>query len=519
MTTRDPGGRLLICVLSLLGGGVGPSLAATAELSKEIERLAASSGLSGMRVGVRVDALAPVPELVYEQNATEQFKPASNQKILTTAAAMTLLPANFSYRTILGMRGQDLVVIGAGDPSIGDVQMARAEDQTITTVFERWAEELKKRGITEVRGNFLFDDFIFEQEFVNASWRKQFNLETYYAAPVGGLNYYDNCVAVKVRPGKPGEAAEVTVIPDAPFVRVDNRAKTGKGRTIIRLASKDPYTVAVSGSVGAATGGDGIQLAVTDPGAFFASACRKALEAQGIKFAGETKRERVRPEGSPLIPADLQVVAVHERKMHDVLWRVDKSSVNAFAEAVLKTIGAYAGRSDKPGVGSYETGRAAMVRFLEQLEVPENSYVIDDGSGLSHSNRVTPRLISAILRFMDAHAEREEFRSNLAVPGEAEGTLRRRMKELKGKVLAKTGYINGVSALSGYVDGPGDRRYAFSVLCNDIHKAKGGLGAARKFEDDLCRLLARWGSDAEKAKPAPATAARSGDARSATKGR
>jgi serine-type D-Ala-D-Ala carboxypeptidase/endopeptidase (penicillin-binding protein 4) len=79
-----------------------------------------------MRVGVQIVCLEDRPLLIHEQHSDQPFKPASNQKILTTAAAMALLPADFKFTTVLARRGNDLVVIGSGDPAIGDPKLARA---------------------------------------------------------------------------------------------------------------------------------------------------------------------------------------------------------------------------------------------------------------------------------------------------------------------------------------------------------------------------------------------------------
>jgi D-alanyl-D-alanine carboxypeptidase/D-alanyl-D-alanine-endopeptidase (penicillin-binding protein 4) len=251
-------------------------------------------------------------------------------------------------------------------------------------------------------------------------------------------------------------------------------------------------SITVSGSVSkAGDPNDPLSIPVFDPGVFFASTCRTSLTAKGIRVNGEMRRVRVRlADGS--LPQDLEVIATHESRLGDFLWRVNKSSQNLFAEALLKSVGTYTDRCGEHVPGSYEAGRAAVREFLTSIDAKQEGVVIDDGSGLSHSNRVTPAVLTAVLRHMDRHGQRSLWWSSLAVPGEQVGTLRKRMVPLEGSVFAKTGYIGGVSALSGYVVGPGQRGYAFSVLCNDTGKAKGGTTAARKLQDSICELLASW---------------------------
>lgn len=459
------------------------------ELAAAIKQLVTSPKVGGMRVGVHVEELGDNPAIIYQQHAEELFKPASNMKIVTTAAAMCVMSPEFTYRTVLGVRGEDLVIIGSGDPSTGDPKMAAAAREDVTATFQEWARQLKARGITSIRGRLLFDDFIFEQEHLHPGWPRQFNLQNWYAAPVGGLNFNDNCVEVVIKPSKEGEPADVRLVPASSYMSVDNRTRTAaKGEPIINRQTTQPTTITVSGSVSRGnTPADAPSISVPDPGFLFASACRAVFEEQGIRIDGPTARARVRQQDLSL-PPDLKVVAVSERKLKDVFWRINKSSLNMFAEAVFKTMGAYAGRENAPVVGTYDNGRQVIERFLGRIGISPESYRIDDGSGLSHDNRVTPLMLATILRYMNSHPRSEEWWANLAVPQESVGTLRRRMKDLEGKVFAKTGSIGGVSSLSGYVKADNGRRYIFSVLCNDIGKTKGL--SPHTIQDEVCRILA-----------------------------
>jgi D-alanyl-D-alanine carboxypeptidase/D-alanyl-D-alanine-endopeptidase (penicillin-binding protein 4) len=481
----------IIGLVLVLGMGA-PAGAAAAGLGDAIGRLVAGAGK--MKMGIRVETAGPNPSVVYELNPNESFQPASNQKIVTTAAAMCLLSPDFTYRTLLAVRGNDLVIIGAGDPSCGDPRVAQEAKEPITAMFHAWAEKLQAAGLTDIKGDLLFDDSIFDNEYLLDSWRSQkFNAMAWYCAPVGGLNFNDNCVDVLVKPGSgPGSTPEVTLVPGTSWITLQNNAKTaGKGEPIVKRLGDNPLIISVNGPVSRANSPESpLSIPITDPGMFFASTCRTALAAAGIRIAGETKRARVRQADGSL-PADLRTVAAHEQKMSEILWRANKSSVNMFGEAVLKTVGAYAGREDRPGVGSYQSGRAAVQRFLDGLHVPREGYVVDDGSGLSHKNLMTPAMLTAILQHMNEHPLKKQWWDNLAVPGEQTGTLRRRMRDLTGKVFAKTGHIEGVSTLSGYVIGADKQVYVFSILCNEKSKAK---VPPNDFQDNICRTLAKWGT-------------------------
>lgn len=482
--------RALLCLALTFVSTPGTVRAAAGSLADEINGLLMSPRVGKMRVGVQIVLLDERPRLILEHNSSEPFKPASNQKILTTAAAMALLPQDFTFKTILARRGDDLVVIGAGDPATGDPKLARGEGEAITALFREWADKLKAAGVGRISGDLVFDDYVFEQEHIHPNWAAQFKnqMQNWYVAPVGGLNFNDNCVDVVVKPGPGvGEPAQVTLIPNTPYIELSNRCKTAKkGDPIIRRTGNGTVTVSVSGSVSRpGNAASATSLTVTDPGMFFASTLRTVLAAKGIAVDGQTRRQRVRLESGGL-PGDLQIIARHEQGLDPLFERSNRDSQNLFAEALLKAVGAYVGAIDTPRVGSYETGRRVVELFLTKLGLAHDGCVIDDGSGLSHSNRVTPAVLAGVLIYMDRHPRQKQWLGNLATAG-GEGTLRRRMKELNGKMYGKTGHISGVSTLSGYVFGPNGRRYAFAILCNDSN------GYAHPLQDSICRTLATWG--------------------------
>lgn len=472
----------------------GDRVASTARspLAERIDRLVKDPGLGKMRVGIRVESLGSQGGLVYESNSREPLHPASCQKLVASSAALCMLPSDFKYRTAIGRLGRDLVIIGAGDPGFGDPRLAKRAKTTITGVFHDWAERLKAAGITRIDGDLIFDDFVFDQQHMHPKWPSMFNLQDWYTAPVGGLNFNDNCVDVVVRRGPAnGAPAEVILVPPSTYCTVENKAVTGaKGEPAIRRSGDGPIKIVVTGQVSRSASPDaGVSLPISDPGMFFASAARTALAAKGIEITGATRRQRVR-EADGMTPAGLQILAIHEQTLPELLWRMNTTSLNMTAEAMLKTLGAYSREGRIVQEGSLATGRAAVAKFLGSLGMSENLYVMDDGSGLSRDNRNSAIVFTAILKHMDAHPQREVWWQSLAEAGDQAGSLKRRMKDLGDKVFAKTGHISNVSTLSGYVLGPNSRRYAFSVLCNDTSRAKGG--GAHGLQDGLCRLLATW---------------------------
>ncbi len=468
----------------------GSLLHADTRLAAELDRFVRDSRWSGVRIGVRVETLGDSPTIIYDHNGRVPRIPASNQKIISTAAALCLLPPDFTYRTILARRGQDLVIIGSGDPSTGDTRMAFHADEPITAVFHRWADALKARNITTIPGDLLYDDTVFDDEYLHPRWRaQQRNLSAWYTAPVGGLNFSTNCLGVVIQRGaQQGAPANVRLVPTTSWTRLSNSATTAaNGQPIVNRTGDGPITITVSGRVSQSNSETNpLWVTVPDPSAYFATTARTALSAKGIKVVGQTRRQQVRRPGEPM-PDDLEIIAVHETRLVDFLYRMNKRSVNMFSEAVLKTLGAYDRQGRLTAQGTFEGGVQEVNRFLAALGLDPELYVIDDGSGLSRDNRLAPIVLTAVLRYMDRHPLRDLWWESLAEPGDPEGTLRRRMHDLKGKIFAKTGHLSGVGALSGYALGPGGRRYAFSVLCEG--------GSAHAIQNGICQILATWGAN------------------------
>jgi D-alanyl-D-alanine carboxypeptidase/D-alanyl-D-alanine-endopeptidase (penicillin-binding protein 4) len=219
---------------------------------------------------------------------------------------------------------------------------------------------------------------------------------------------------------------------------------------------------------------------VTDPGAFFADALRTHLESNGISIVGLTERATPPPE---LLGTQYGVVATHETKMSDILWRVNKNSQNLFAEALCKLLGKAAS-----GQASWETGGAAVGEFLKRHRIDGDGVRVVDGSGLSRENRVTTRAITELLTTMNRHKHADAFRNSLAVAGR-DGTIRNRMKDVEGRVLAKTGFIGGVRSLSGYAQTRSGNWLAFSIIYNNI---PGDVKPFEALQDEACRLMVDW---------------------------
>jgi len=458
----------LVCACSLAS-------AQTAEATIESVRARVASLLARVPQSDAVALLvvdADTGQVWFAHQVDTPLKPASVQKLFTTAAALERLGPGFAYETRLYLRGNDLWVIGAGDPAIGDERLARRYGKDVTAVFDEWAAALRSRGVTSV-GDLVLDDTIFDQRWTHPDWPDS-QAEAWYQAPVGGLNVNDNCLDVRliVRAGR----VEVTSQPALPPEALRSAARVAKQHRPIlrRRPAGDGFELSGTVSRSATLR----PLAVRQPTIFFGQALRQALEQRGIRVTGSVVRRELAALVGPEVP-----LARCTTSLVDVLWRANTHSQNLFAECLIKSLVAYERDGRRSGVvGNWDGGRAVMLETLRTLGVDMTGATIRDGSGLSHQNRVTARQVVTLLTVMRRHRHGDVFVSSLAAAGEP-GSMQHRFADpaLRGRLRGKTGSLDGVRSLAGYLHRPDGCVLAFALLAN--------TDGAADLPVDICRAL------------------------------
>ena len=492
----NPGSRKM-ARLSVIAATVLVSWAQTAAAGEPAERLDAllrSLPTSKAVCGAAV-ADADTGEVLFTHHADTPLIPASNAKLFVMAAALDILGADFQFTTSLVVSGDDLWVVGSGDPGFGDPRLSAARGESVTAVFDRWAAALLAADRRVIVGDLVLDESIFDTEYVHPDWDPG-DLQKWFAAPVGALNLNDNCLDITVRPAaRAGDPVLWEVIPPTTIVQIDNRCKTrGSGNPVIHKPGRDlRYTI----SGGCQKAWPFGPVAGSDPGAVFGDVLRNVLQQHGVVVEGSIRRVHNAAEkaGRPHT-----LIAEHKTSLADVLNRIGKDSQNLFAECLLKRLGyEWQRRQGSPqATGTWASGRAAIRAWLDDQQGQATERVaerwagisIADGSGLSRSNRLTARQIVELLIVMHSRPDGDRFAESLSVAGR-DGSLHRkkRLSDLTGAVRAKTGTMTGVKALSGYVDTPSGRRLAFSVLFNGI---TGPSAPFNELHDRFCRVLADW---------------------------
>ena len=473
----------VVCLVVSLAAG------ARGDLKNDIQTVLGDKLLSRAKVGVEIVQLGAEKggdRLLYGHDAQRALIPASNMKVLTTSAALEILGADFKFRTVLARRDEDLILIGDGDPSFGDAELLKKHDWSVTTVFQQWAEQLRKAEMTKFH-DVLVDDSVFDQEFVNPHWPPE-QEQSRYVAQVCGMALNANCIDFYVQNNETGRLVSYRTDPPTKYVSVYNSCVGGGENAVWLTRRRGSNQIVLKGSCRARSEGP-ISVTIHDPALYAGAVLAETLAAGGIKLDGVVGRDRtVRAKLMRQKPGSgFVVLAVHETPIASVLARANKDSMNLYGESLCKRIGfAAAGES-----GSWENGTAAVGAFLKKLGAAEQEFNLDDGCGLSRQNAVSTHTMCLVLAHNFHGRNRTAFMESLAVGGE-DGTLQKRFRQpnLRGKIFAKTGYIANVSALSGYLKA-GETWYAFSILMNNL--PAGSNSRAKTLQEEIVRAIANQG--------------------------
>lgn len=425
-------------------------------------------------------------EEVFARDADRPMIPASTMKVLTSATALKTLGPTYKYTTDFytdkdvkiggdGVMKGNLYIQGHGDPSF------------VVETLWRVVHDLKMEGIKEIDGDVVYDEGFLDTDYQLTGWDKPSDVEngpTYYPA-IGALSLNCNTVALVVGPGEAvGKAARVELDTAAPtYVVIDDKLVTtaaGTHRSVHidrELTDDKPPKMKfiLTGTVPADAEADHFYRTILDPTAHFMAAFGEMLTEQGIAVKGHHVRGTT--------PTDGDLVLQHRSdELSQILMDMNKRSNNFMAETVLRTIGA-----EQFGLpGTTAKGLQAVSEYLGSLGIDKSEYTLVNGSGLSRDVRLRPSTLTAVLLDM-AHNPRvgHEFESTLAIAGR-DGTLSRRLPEDPGRLRGKTGTIDGVHCLVGYVEAGDGQIYAFSFLVNDVH---GDSSQVKRLHDKFARKM------------------------------
>jgi D-alanyl-D-alanine carboxypeptidase/D-alanyl-D-alanine-endopeptidase (penicillin-binding protein 4) len=398
-------------------------------------------------------------EVLYERDSKLLMRPASNMKLLTASTALRVLGTEYKFRTEVlqdtsmndGVVDGNLYFRGFGDPLLQ------------TTDLDSLIRQIKASGIKAVRGQVVADVSYFDDLYWGNGW--MWDDEAYdYDAMISPLTINDNCVQVKVGPGRgAGDSALVTIEPATAYVSLINTAKTVLDTVIhplviTRLFKERLNTIVVEGEVLANSAPIETGISIWQPELYAAQLLTEALT-----------RDSIEVENEPTVgtaPSYAKEIARSDHGLDSAVVHMDKVSDNLTAELLLKTLCV----TKRGTPGTFQGGVYVVRDFLSSIGIDTTKFLNVDGSGLSFYNLLTAE---AIIQLLESMSHQEDifplFYTSLPIAG-VDGTLRNRMKgtPAEGNLRAKTGTISGASSLSGYVRTADGERLAFSMLMQNF---------------------------------------------------
>lgn len=501
-----------------------------AELGEALNQLLAATDLRGGTIGLFIQDYES-GETIYARDSRTPLKPASCNKLQTTAAALYFLGPDFRYRTEIFAVGPiksstlhgDLVIRGSGDPTISARFQSNRSD--LTGVFRGWANQIYDQKVRKIEGRVIGDDNYFDDQYFGDGWYPRERAE-WYCAEISALSFNDNCVDLVFTGGREfGAPSTVEVLPRTNYVTLNNRVATRRSNSTEYVSFVRQDKSNVIEARGAVRPGSIKKewAAVYNPTLFTVSTLREVLIAGGVRVeqaavdiddlpgyrlpqvaaapAGEGRGilskgagsdgQSARPGAAEDASADaLTTLVVHTSPpLRDIIGVINLNSQNFYAECVLKTLGAKI-----YGRGSFRAGGDAVEAFLRRERLWTPGSAIMDGSGLSYMNRTSPEQLVGVIRWVRERPEWWPFYRESLPQGGRTGTLNKRFqhsadaKAAGPQVFGKTGYIGGVRSMAGVIYTANGRELHYAIIANDFQARD---NVVIELIDDLAATCAR----------------------------
>ena len=448
-------------------------------LQQKVDQAVTAEPLKGAVVGIMVQDMSG--HVVAQREAGRRMVPASNLKLITTGTALHALGPDFRFETSLGYTGEidadgtlhgDVYIVGGGDPTIGVIDTVAVKPDAL---FWRWKSLLKDAGISRIDGRIIGDGRAYEGHLENQSWSYD-DTGTYYGAGCNALSFYENAIDYAVSAGVEGEPVKVTQrYPDTPWMHFGNLTSTGPKGTgnSLYLYTTDLAPYAEMRGTFAVDRKQKLEHFANKYGAltcayYFWQNLRSTGWTVSGGYADIDRGGYVR--GRDFVPADKagtpKLVGKSESPvLSRIVRQTNVLSDNFYAEAIFRQMGEKA-----TGIAVYDSCRVAVADVLEDL-VPGGleGLRLEDGSGLSRLNTVSPTFLASFLRSMTRSRGFNAFLASLPKPGE--GTVATLLPKLpaekKARVRVKSGSMDGVLCYSGYIlDESGNPKFVCSLMVN-----------------------------------------------------
>ncbi|MFV0389948.1 MAG: D-alanyl-D-alanine carboxypeptidase/D-alanyl-D-alanine-endopeptidase [Pyrinomonadaceae bacterium] len=429
------------------------------------------------RFGVRIDLLDSRTN-IYSRDADHYFMPASNMKSYSVAAAMDALSPEYRIKTSVystqkpdsnGTVRGSLIIYGRGDPSISTSFYPNDYYRGLDMLVDKIAAA----GVKKIEGALIGDETYFNSEPVPMGWEWD-DLQWYYGAEVSPLSINDNAVDVNISASTEGTPCNISILPANRLYSIINRCRTtatGTPRKVSINKHLGENVLEVGGVMPQGDAGKTWQVTITRPGNLFVELLKQRLMQRGISVAGPARSYNTYDRnGVRLDPTNLYEVArLESPPLKELAAHTMKPSQNLYAELLLRVVGEEKGDKNDKEKSSLQKGIDVVNALLQKAGATAENTVQYDGSGLSRHNLVTPDSNVLLYEYMDRSPYSVAWRDSLTIAG-IDGTLKNRLlgTAAENNARGKTGTIDQVSALTGYVTAKSGERFVFSLLANNL---------------------------------------------------
>ncbi len=446
-----------------------------------VEQLISAEEYKNATVGLQFVDLES-GKTIYETNSNKPIIPASVLKIITTASAIEILGPNYRFETKIGYSGKiedeilagNLILIGGGDPTLGSEYF---KDRSETYNFiEAWVQQIKAAGIKRIHGDIILDGSAFDTEKVPPTWIWE-DIGNYYGAGANAFSVYDNLFRIIFKSSKrAGELTEIiSTYPKIEGLEIKNEVVSSNINRDLAYVFGSPVdkTRVIRGTIPKGRSSFTIKAAIHNPEEVLAYELLSNLAKNGIFISGKVKFEEVNKK-------NFRTIYTHySPELIEIARVINHKSVNLFAEHLVRQM-AY----EKTGLGSRDTGLEIIREFWVNKGMNTESLCMEDGSGLSHFNAVSPSQFNFILSFMQKHSALGlVFLQTLPVAGQ--GTLASFNPKLfpENTLKAKSGSMTRVRCYSGYLITDLKKKIAFTIMFNQFS------GSGAKLSKEIENLL------------------------------
>lgn len=391
---------------------------------------------------------------VLQWQANKPRNPASTIKLVTTFAALELLGPAYSWKTDVyvdrplssSVLDGDLYLKGYGDPYL------------VSEQFWRLLREVRHRGLKTINGDLVLDDSYFSIEQADPADFDGRPHRAYNVSPSALLLNFQS-VNFLFRPSAGGNAVDVVADPD-PGIHIRNRLRPVQGRCRnwkhrLRMQTGSD-SVSFSGRYARDCGEKSMYRAVADAGKYIHGVFSSLWRELGGSFTGKYKKGEV-PEQAQLL------YSKNSQPLPDIIRAINKYSNNVMTRQLLLTLAA----EHHGPPGTVEKGVDVIQQWLQQRGLDDDALVLDNGSGLSRDTRITASHMGRILLAAYHSPRMPELMASLPIAG-TDGTMASRFEDspLTGRVHVKTGLLDNVRGLAGYVLDGDQKRWVVVIQHN-----------------------------------------------------